>query len=575
MAIDMHLSLGAREATELRMDYASLVDGRWRWPRPEDHDGPAGRVTVSEAWLAALEDRRLRVHSASPALDEIIDVAARDLLALRNRDLAGDSDDDWMPSAGVPSYTGVFGRDTLIAGIQALPFGPEPLTGSLRWLADTQGRVDDETTEEQPGRMLHELRRGPMADLHRIPQHRFYGAHTTSSLYPRALAEHWLWTGDASLMRRHLPAARRALEWAERDGDRDGDGFLEYAPTAPGGLKNEAWKDSTEAVRYPDGREVENPIATVEEQVFRLAAIEAVAGMLFATGDDAEAACLVRQAGELRARWHGAYWMPDHDWYAFALDKDKAQVRTIASNGAHALTTGAAPAAVVPAIVRRLFAPDLFSGWGVRTLSSDHPSYNPLAYHLGSVWPFENAMFAAGLRAYGFDDEADHLITRQLAASGHFRESRLPELFGGHARNEAEVPTVYPDSNITQAWTASAMASLVQTMLGIRPVAPLGVLLLVRPRLPGWLPWLTLHALRVGDASVSIRFERQPDGSTRHEVLAQTGPLAVRRTDGLPEDGPFSDVVHALAEGARLRTPDDRTLRAVRTILRGSHDGGR
>jgi glycogen debranching enzyme len=300
-------------------------------------------------------------------------------------------------------------------------------------------------------------------------------------------------------------------------------------------------------------------------------AIAPAAGLLIATGDDGAAARLLRRAAELCGRWHDAFWMPEEGWYAFALDKDKRRVTTVASNGAHGLAAGLVPTSVAGTVVRRLLQPDLFSGWGVRTLSSAHPSYNPLAYHLGSVWPFENAMFAKGMRAYGFDDEAGQLIDAQLAAAGHFRESRLPELFGGHARNEVEVPTVYPDSNITQAWTASAMASLVETMLGLRPVAPLGVLLLVRPRLPGWLPWLTLHRLRVGSATVSLRFERAPDGTTRHEVLARTGPIEVRRTDAMPgDDGPFSEVIGALGDASGR---GDRLVRAVRTLLRGSLDG--
>jgi len=574
MAMAVEVRLEPRESTELRLDYGSLVDGTWRWPRPVERDSGEGPISAPEAWLLDADAKRLRITSANPTLDEILDMAARDLLELRNRDLPGDDDEAWLPNAGVPSYTGVFGRDALIAGMQALPFGREPLAGSLRWLHETQGRTYDETTEEQPGRMLHELRRGPMADLHRIPQHRFYGAHTTSTLFARALAEHWLWTGDIAVVEHHLPAARRALDWAARDGDRDGDGFMEYAATARAGLKNEAWKDSSEAIRYPDGRQVENPIATVEEQAFHIWALESTAGLLVATGDDAEADELLRRARTLRRRWHEAFWMEREGWYAVALDPAKEQIRTIASNGAHGLGVGVVPVDLAERVVRRLLAPDLFTGWGIRTLSNEHPSYNPLAYHLGSVWPFENAMFVAGLRAYGYDDEAEQLLTAELTAAGHFRESRLPELFGGHALDELEVPTVYPDSNITQAWTASAMASLVQTMLGLRPLAPLGALLLVRPRLPAWLPWLTLERLRVGDTHITIRFERDARGATRHEVVSQDGPLDVVRTDMDPgSGGAFSDVAVALGPGAAPGSGDSRTLRAVLTILLGRPEG--
>jgi len=565
MAVEIPVSLPPRGMASLRLLYGSLVDGAWREPPAEAVEDAV--PTGHERWLETQQATGAHIQCASASLDQTLAIAARDLLELRNRDLEGDTDDDWLPNAGVPSYTGIFGRDSLIAGGLSLLFGRAPAAGALRWMAATQGRAYDDATEEQPGRMLHELRRGPMADLQRIPQHRFYGAHTTSTLFPWLLAEHWLWTADDRALERYLPAARRALEWAARDGDRDGDGFLEYAGDAPGGLKNEGWKDSGEAVRYPDGRLVENPIATVEEQAFHLQAMESLAGLLVATGADEDAADAIARAGALRRRLHEAYWMDREGWYAIALDADDVQVRTVASNPAHALAAGAVPPALVGRVADRLLAPDLFSGWGVRTLSTGHPSYNPLSYHLGSVWPFENAMFAAGLRAYGCDDAAEQLTTSLLTGAAHFRESRLPELFGGHDRAEVPVPTVYPDSNQTQAWTASAMASVVQTMLGIRPLAPLGILALVRPRLPAWLPWLTLDRLRIGDATVSLRFERAADGTTRHDVLATTGRLDVRRTDAPPGDaGPGSDLADLL-EG------DDRLVRAVRTRLLGSRDG--
>src|SRR3954454_22001830 len=582
MAVTFPLVVPPRGTTSLELRYASFVDGAWREPSGDDiegrrerhdeqHHDPSRRATTSdgrahEAWQASTLARGVRIESANPSLDETLLVAHRDLLELRNRDLAGDADDDWLPNAGVPGYTGVFGRDSVISGAQALLFGPAPAAGALRWITEAQGRTYDEPTEEQPGRMLHELRRGPMADLHRIPQHRFYGAHTTSTLFPWLLAEHWLWTGDRMALERYLPAARRAIEWATRDGDSDGDGFLEYAGTAPGGLRNEAWKDSGEAVRYPDGRLVVSPIATVEEQAFHLQALECTAALLTATGADEESAELLDRARALRSRWHDAYWMEREGWYALALDPDKRQVRAVASNPGHGLATGIVPVGVSGRVAARLLREDLFSGWGVRTLSSDHPSYNPLSYHLGSVWPFENAMFAAGLRAYGFDDAAEQLTTALLTAAAHFRESRLPELFGGHARDDIPVPTVYADSNVTQAWTASAMASLIQTMLGIRPLAPLGLLALVRPRLPAWLPWLTVHRLRVGGATVSLRFERDADGRTRHEVLSTTGELEVRRTDDPPGDaGPGGELV-GLLDG------HERLVRAVRTRLVGTRD---
>jgi glycogen debranching enzyme len=570
LRLSLRVPLAARGSVELRLVYESLVDGEWRAPLPEESvAGQPESQTAHERWRADEAASGPAVRSANPSLDRTLAVAAADLRELRNWDLPGDADDSWLPNAGVPRFTGVFGRDSLLAGVQSLAFGRAPLAGALRWMADTQGRVHDLETEEQPGRMLHEHRRGPMSDLRRIPQHRFYGAHTTSSLFPWALAEHWLWTGDLEAVRRWLPPAHRALAWAARDGDRDGDGFLEYAGTARAGLKNQAWKDSGEAVRYPDGRQVDNPVATVEEQAFHLHALECLAGLALAVGEEAEAAEALGRARTLRTRWHEAYWMPADRWYALALDARKDQVRSVGSNPAHGLLAGSVPPECAPELVARLFTPDLDSGWGIRTLSSRHPSYNPLAYHLGSVWPFENAMFAAGLRAYGFDDEAEQLISGQLTGAAHFRESRLPELFGGHDRRALGVPTVYPDSNTTQAWTASAMASLLSTVLGLRPLAPVGRLALVRPRLPAWLPWLVVERLPVGEAKVSMRFERRPDGCTAHEVMALEGTLEVVRTDERPDaSGPGSEVLPLIAD------VEPSVRRAIRTTLVGTRADG-
>ena len=524
--LSLTVRLEPHGSTTIHVRYESLVDGMWRRPRTRV-DERSRRDEAHASWQA----RRAAIESGHPVVDPLVDVAAEDLWDLRNWDLDGDADDSWLMNAGVPMYTGVFGRDSLLAGIQALLFGPEPLDGALRVVAATQGQRDDPWTEEQPGRMIHEIRRGALSDLRIVPQHRFYGAHTTSTLFPIALAAHWRWVGDLETVRRHLPVVLRALDWAANLGDLDGDGFLEYRQRSPQGLKNEAWKDSREAIRYPDGQLVRNPVATVEEQAFHIAALEATTDLLEVVGDHAQASRLAARARDLRARWHEAYWEPEIGTYALALDPDKRRVATITSNPGHGLAMGVVPREHARAVVERMMAPDMFSGWGIRTLSSAHPSYNPFAYHLGSVWPFENAMFVAGLRRYGFDDEAEQLTTALIRAAGHFEAVRLPELFGGHGPDELPFPTVYPDSNIPQAWTASAIGLLMTSVLGLEPSAPDRCLRVVRPRLPSWLPMLTLRRLRVGAASVDLRFERDAGGTTRHTVLDVRGDLDIARVD--------------------------------------------
>jgi glycogen debranching enzyme len=401
------------------------------------------------------------------------------------------------------------------------------LRGALAALARTQAEEDSAWRDEQPGKMIHEMRRGPLSELEIIPQRAYYGTQTSPTFFVISLAEYWHWTGDTSLLRRYCGAALRALEWARTGGDPDGDGFLESVRRSPQGLKNHAWKDSDEAIRYPDGSLVANPLATVEEQAFHLAALQRMAEILVALGEEERAGEILARERELRKRWHEAFWMEDEGFYAMALDAEKRQVRSIGSNPGHALAIGAVPEAQAQAVADRLMAPDLFSGWGVRTLSTEHPSYNPLAYHLGAVWPVENATFAIGFKRYGLEDHLDRLAWGLFSAAGQLHKTRLPEVLGGHARGETTVPVLYPRANSPQAWSASAVVSVVQALLGLYPFAPARLLTLIRPRLPEWLPVLVVRRIRVGDAMVSLRFERRRDGTTEHEVIEREGELLV------------------------------------------------
>jgi glycogen debranching enzyme len=251
-----------------------------------------------------------------------------------------------------------------------------------------------------------------------------------------------------------------------------------------------------------------------------------MAEILVVLGDDRAAAFLDR-ARRLRAAWHEAFWLEDERFYALALDPAKRPVATIASNPGHALAAGIVPAERAREVADRLLAPDLFSGWGVRTLSTRHPSYNPYAYHLGTVWPVEQATFALGFKRYGLDDHVDRLVDGMLAAAAASPTGRLPELIAGIDRSESPVPVVYPDANAPQAWSASATVQLLQVSLGMYPFAPLGVVALVRPRLPPSIPDLTVRNVRLGRATVAIRFVRRDDGSAAHEVIERRGPAVV------------------------------------------------
>jgi glycogen debranching enzyme len=510
------LALPARGRWSAAIHYESLVDGEWR--RPDDD----ARSRVHERWRR----ERACLETSHPVVGPAFERAAEDLFALRAWELDREPD-AWIPNAGVPAYTGLFGRDVLTAAWQGALTGPEMLRGALAILAATQAEEDSAWRDEEPGKMIHEMRRGPLAELEIIPQRAYYGTQTTSAMFVVALSELWHWTGDTGALHRHRDAALRALAWAEHYGDRDGDGFLESVRRSPEGLKNQGWKDSDEAIRYPDGSLVENPLATVEEQAFHWIALQRMAEILVALEEDERAEDLLDRARELARRWHAAFWMEDEGFYAMAVDGDKQPVRTIGSNAGHALAAGLVPAGCARSVADRLLAPDLFSGWGVRTLSSRHPSYNPLAYHLGTVWPVENATFALGFKRYGLEDHLDRLAAGLFDAAARFHGCRLPEAFGGHGRDESPMPILYPGSNCPQAWSASAVVQLVQNLLGLYPFAPAKLLALVRPRLPAWLDTVTLRRLRVGDALVSIRFERAGDGTTDHEVIERQGELRV------------------------------------------------
>ncbi|HEX7808030.1 MAG TPA: amylo-alpha-1,6-glucosidase, partial [Thermoanaerobaculia bacterium] len=318
-------------------------------------------------------------------------------------------------------------------------------------------------------------------------------------------------------------------QWLVRYGDIDGDGFYEYLSHSPMGPRHQAWKDSPDAIVYEDGALVDPPIATCEEQAFVHIAKLHLAETLWFLGEHDLSRKLYREAEELKKRFNDAFWMEDEGFYALALDAHKRQVRSISSNPGHCIAAAIADASLVERTADRLFAPDLFSGWGIRTLSSNHPRYNPYSYHLGSIWPVEQGTFALGLWRYGLHDRVQQLARAQFDAAAMFEYHRLPELFGGHPRDDQHpFPGNYPNANPLQAWSSSSVFMQLQAMLGLYPYAPMKMLV-VDPHLPEWLPEITVRDLRVGKARVTIRFRRGRSGRTSYRILAQTGTLHVVR----------------------------------------------
>ena len=485
----------------------------------EQRDGSERRFLKDATGFTSGESETL-----APVVVDALKQARRDLLALRLPRF-DHGQRGWLAAAGVPMFVALFGRDALNTATLAAALGPELLRGTLAELARWQGREDNPWRDEQPGRILHEAHPGPLKQLNFNPKARYYGSLTASSLFPLAVGELWQWSGDRDAVAPLLDPALRALRWLETCRVEDHGVFYASRTRSRQGIGNQTWKDSDDAVAYQDGEPVPQPIASCEEQGLVYAAKLALAAVLRAFGRRDEAARLAKQAHEFRRRFNEAYWMEDAGCFAMAVDPSGCQVRSIGSNALHCLATGIADEALAPRTLQRLFEPDLFNGWGIRTLSSRHPAYNPYAYHRGTVWPVEHGPFALGAARYGQHDRVAQICRAQFELASLFDYRRLPECLSGHPRDaEHPFPALYPAANAPQAWSAATVVSLLQALLGLQPFAP-HRLLLLDPHLPEWLPTITLHNLRVGDAVATLRFDRHADGGTRFEVVEQRGEL--------------------------------------------------
>jgi glycogen debranching enzyme len=477
------------------------------------------------------ESTQFRTDETHSKLSSIVESAllqaTHDLAALRLPDL-DHGDRSWVTAAGLPIYIALFGRDTLTAGWQASILSTSMADGALRELPNWQGKVENDWRDEQPGRMLHEAHTSPLAALNYNPRSRYYGAATTSSFYPVVVSELWHWTGNKKEIKSLLEPALRGLQWKDKYTDRFGDGFYDYETRSKQGNRNQGWKDSGDAIVYEDGRQVDPPISTCEEQAFVYVAKLRMSEMFWFMGDRELARRLFHEASELKKRFNDRYWMSDKNFFALGLDAKRQQIKSISSNPGHLLACGIVHKELARPVARRLLQDDMFSGWGVRTLSANHPAYDPYSYHRGSVWPVEHGSFAMGMMRFGLIKEL-HTIARAIfEASTLFDYNRLPECFSGHPRDgEHPFPALYPKTNWPQAWSASSVFAIMQAMLGLYPFAPTNLLLL-DPQLPDWLPEIVLRNLHVGKAVVSIRFYRK-GASTHFDVLDKRGRLHVLR----------------------------------------------
>ncbi len=388
-----------------------------------------------------------------------------DLAALRFRPLKTLSYS--LPAAGLPWFMALFGRDSLITAYQALPFQPHLARTTLEALTAWQAKELDDFRDAEPGKILHELRLGELTMLGERPHSPYFGTHDATPLFLILLDEYERWAGDRDFIRSLQPAAMKALEWIERYGDRDGDGYLEYQTRSKEGLANQCWKDSWNSILFKDGTVAKGPIATCEIQGYAYDARVRMARLARDVWDDAQLADrLERDAAMLRERFNRDYWIEARGHYALALDGEKRQVDAMTSNVGHLLWSGIVPGDRAATMAKRLMSPEMFTGWGIRTMSANDAGYNPIEYHDGTVWPHDSALVAEGMRRYGHREQASHLALMLIQAAEAF-EYRLPEVFAGFSREETGEPVEYPTASRPQAWAAGAPLLALRTALGL------------------------------------------------------------------------------------------------------------
>ena len=494
---------------ETQADAAKPAAQRTSAPAALDH-APDQAPERQAQWTSVTSDSLL--------LNRLFTRSAIDLKMLRS----SISRDTYF-AAGLPWFGTLFGRDSLITALQTLAYDPHIAEQTLRLLAKWQGTRVDGWRDEQPGKILHELRVGELAHLGEIPHTPYYGTVDATPLFLILVAEHAQWTGSLTLYHELRELIDRALKWMDEYGDSDHDGYLDYTGELDLGLINQGWKDLGVSIMNADGSRVDPPVALVEVQGYAYRARMGLAALAERAGETHRAAQLRAAAAALRERFNRDFWSDELGCYCLALQAKGQPAAVVASNAGQALWTGIADDAKARRTVDRLMAADMFNGWGIRTLSSQARRYNPIGYHLGTVWPHDNALIAGGFRNYGCDSEAVRVTSAIFEAATYFAGYRLPELFAGFERDQFGVPVPYPVACHPQAWAAGTTPHLLQVCLGLQAQAFEHKLLITRPKLPSYVSWIELSGLRVGEAVVDVRFTRKPGDDFVVKVISVQG----------------------------------------------------
>jgi glycogen debranching enzyme len=487
------------------------------------NDGIAHILGAERQWLSDVT----HIETDHDGINAVLRRSLLDIHALRTQ-----WGDDRYLAAGVPWFDTLFGRDSLIAGMELLPFAPAVLRDALTVLARYQADTTDPKHDATPGKIPHELRWGELANSGEVPFGRYYGSVDATPLFVLAAWQYLRWTDDQATLREIWPALQRAIGWCRSTITSSATDFLCYMRHSSGGLENQGWKDSHDAIIWPDGAPVQPPIALIEVQAYYAAALTAYARLAEVMGETRTAA-LHDEAAAFCQHIDDAFGDPSLG-YALCLDAEGRAVATAASNAGHMLWARAARKDLAQKVALRLMQDDLFSGWGVRTLSTSTTGYNPLGYHVGSVWPHDNALILSGMRWYGLEEASQKLGTSLIQMALSFPGYQVPELFSGDARRLRSVPTPYPVASRPQAWAAASMPSVFASMLGIHPGAP-GQLCIIRPVLPTEVKWLQVRNLRFGRGSADLSF-RRTGTHVSVEVERLHGGLEVMLSQSCPDD---------------------------------------